>query len=318
MNIFASIILKSIIPIFVLIFLGYIADKKFKLDMNTLTKINFYLFVPAFSFANIYSTDISSDLVRVIALNSVFLGINFAFGATAAKLLKLPKKTGKAFENSIMFYNSGNIGVSLMTLVFSNPPFVVDGAAPYLETALAVQIMTLLVQNVTTNTIGFVNSGGEGMNLKSGIARVAKMPTLYAVIFAVLLKFAPFDFTANPIWTVFDYLRNGMVSVALVTLGVQLSKTKINLKMKLPYLAVFCRLICGPAAAFALIKLFGFGGVTAQAIFIASSAPTAVNTALLSAECKGDSEFAVQTVTISTLLSAATMTTAVYLAYILF
>ena len=318
MNIFLSIILNSIIPIFILIFLGYITDKKFKLDMNTLTKINFYLFVPAFSFVNIYTVDISVDLINVIILTIVLLGINFIFGAGLSKLLKLSKKTAKAFENSMMFYNSGNIGISLMTLVFSNSPFVVNGATPYLQIALSVQIMTLLVQNLTTNTLGFINSGGEGMTLKSGLLRVLKMPTMYAIICAVLFKFMPFDFTVTPAWPVLAYLRNGLVSVALVTLGVQLSKTRINLKVKLPYISAVCRLIGGPAASLLLIKLFGFEGITAQAIFIASSTPTAVNTALLSVDCDGDVDFAVQAVTVSTLLSAATMTTVVYLAYILF
>jgi len=56
----------------------------------------------------------------------------------------------------------------------------------------------------------------------------------------------------------------------------------------------------------------------AQAIFISSSTPTAVNTALIAVECKGDAEFAVQSITISTLLSAITMTAMVYLAYIMF
>lgn len=318
MNILLSIILNSIIPIFILILLGYIIDKKFSLDINTLTKINFYLFVPAFSFANIYITDISIDLIRVIILTVVLLIFNFIFGAGLVKLLKLPKKTGKAFENSLMFYNSGNIGVSLMTLVFSNSPFVVDGMTPYLETALSVQIMTLLVQNLTTNTIGFINSGGEGMTLKKGFMRVIQMPTVYTITCAVLFKFLPFDFTATPIWSALDYLRSGLVAIALITLGVQLSKTRINLKMKIPYLSAIFRLLGGPAAALILIKLFGFEGVTAQAVFIASSTPTAVNTALLSVECKGDVDFAVQTVTISTLFSAVTMTTVVYLAYILF
>jgi predicted permease len=298
--------------------LGYIADKKFNLDMNTLTKINFYLFVPAFSFVNIYSIDISIDLVGVIILTVVLLGINFIFGAVLSKLLRLPKKTAKAFENSMMFYNAGNIGVSLMTLVFSNSPFVVDGAKPYLEIALSVQIMTLLVQNLTTNTLGFINSGGEGMTLKSGLIRVLKMPTMYAIICAVLFKFLPFDFKVTPFYPAFEYLRSGMVSVALITLGVQLSKTPINLKMKLPYIASFCRLVGGPALAFGLIKLFGFNGIMAQAIFIASSAPMAVNIALLSIECKGDVDFTVQAVTLSTLFSAVTMTTVVYLAYVLF
>ena len=318
MNIFLSIVINSIIPIFILIFLGFILDKKFKLDINTLTKLNFYLFVPAFSFVNIYVTNISLDLVRVLILTGCLLAINFIFGAILAKLLKLPKKTGKAFENALMFYNSGNIGVSLITLVFANSPFTVDGMTPYLETALSVQVMTLLVQNLTTNTIGFINSGGEGMTIKIGLIRVMKMPTLYAIACAILLKFVPFDVIDTPIGSALSYLRNGLVGVALVTLGVQLSKTRINLKLKTSYLAAFCRLIGGPAAAFLLIKLFGFEGVLAQAIFISSSTPTAVNTALLSIECKGEVDFAVQTVTISTLFSAITMTSVIYLAYVLF
>jgi predicted permease len=293
-------------------------DMKFKLNMNTLTKINFYLFVPAFSFVNIYTTDISVDLFRVIILTVIMLALNFIFGAGISTLLKLPKKTTKAFENSIMFYNSGNIGISLITLVFSNPPFIVNGEAVYLEIALSVQVMTLLVQNLSTNTLGFINSGGEGMTIKSGVIRVLKMPTIYAITCAILFKFLPFDFTVTPFWPVLEFLRNGLVAVALVTLGVQLAKTRINLKIKTPYIAVFCRLIGGPAASLVLIKLFGFTGVMAQAIFIASSTPTAVNTALLSVECKGDSDFAVQTVTISTLFSAVTMTTVIYLAYVLF
>jgi predicted permease len=288
------------------------------MDMNTLTKINFYLYVPAFSFVNIFITDISIDLIRVIILTVILLVINFIFGAALAKFLKLPKKTGKAFENAVMFYNSGNIGISLITLVFSNSPFVTDGMTPYLETALSVQVMTLLVQNLTTNTIGFINSGGEGMTLKTGIIRVLKMPAVYAIVCGVLFKFLPFDFSVTPIWSALVYMRNALVSVSLITLGVQLSKTRINLKMKLPYIAACCRLAGGPAIAFLLIKLFGFEGVLAQAIFIASSTPTAVNTALLSAECNGDADFAVQAVTISTLFSAITMTTVVYLAYIIF
>ena len=318
MNIFWGIISSSIIPIFVLISLGYLSGKKLGLDMNTLIKINFYLFVPAFAFVNIYTTEISAELAQVIFLMLLLLAVNFVFGAALARLMKLPHKTKKAFENSLMFNNSGNIGVSLTTLVFSSPPFASGDFAPYLKTALSVQIMVLLVQNLSTNTLGFINSGGEGMTIKTGLVRVAKMPALYTISGAVLLRFLPFDFTSAPVWPALDFLKSGMVSVALLTLGVQLSQTRINLKLKLPYISSLCRLVGGPALAFLFIWLFGFKGAAAQAIFISASTPTAVNVALLSAECKGDVEFAVQTVTLSTLLSAITMTSAVYLAYMIF
>jgi len=318
MSIFFNILLNSIIPIFIMLSLGIFIDKKFNLDINTLTKISLYLIMPAFAFVSIYATDVSMDLIRVMLLNFALVPINFAMGAAASKLLKLPGRTRKAFENSLMFCNSTNIGVSLLTLVFSNAPFVVDGKAPYLELVLSVQVMAMLTQNIALNTIGFINNGGDDMTWKKGLGRVIRMPSPYAVLFAFLFKLLPFDFAATPVWPALQFLRNGLVSVALLTLGAQISKTRIDFKDKGPYLASFCRLIGGPAAAFVLIKLFGFDGVIAQALLILSATPSAVNVVMLAIENKGDVDFSVQTVTISTLLSAVTMTTAVYLAYVLF
>ena len=318
MHIFFNILINSIVPIFLLIFLGFSLDKKFNFDIKTLTKMNFFIFVPAFSFVNIYITDISIDLFRVIVLTVVLLVVNFLFSTGLGRVLRLPFKTRKAFENSIMFYNAGNIGVSLMTLVFSSAPYVINGATPFLEIALSVQVMTLLVQNLSTNTLGFINSGGEGLTVKKGIIRVLQMPPVYAISLAILLKFVPFDFTGVPVWSALVFIRHGLIPFSLITIGVQLAKTKINLKLKTPYIAVFCRLLICPAIAFALIHLFAFEGVIAKAIFISSSTPSAINSALLSVETKGDADFAVQTVTMSTLLSAITMTTVVYLSYVLF
>jgi predicted permease len=178
--------------------------------------------------------------------------------------------------------------------------------------------MTLMVQNLTTNTFGFINSGGEGMTIKKGILQVLRMPAIYGISLAILLKFVPFDITVLPVWPALTFLRYGLIPVSLITLGAQLAKTKINLKLKTPYLSAFCRLIGAPTIAFGLIHLFGFEGVMAQAILIASTTPTAIQVVFISIETKSDIDFAVQTVTISTLLSTITMTTVVYLAYIMF
>jgi predicted permease len=301
-----------------MIALGFAMDKKFNLNTTTLNKLLFYIFVPAFTFVNISITDISISLVHVIALTTGMLLINFLFGAGLARVLRLPYKTRKAFENSIMFYNSGNIGLSLMTLAFSSPLFLVGGNPVYLEIAVSVQVMTVLVQNLTVNTIGFINSGGEGMTLKKGIILVLKMPTIYGVTLAILFKFIPVDPTIPPIWPALMFLRHGLIPISLITLGAQLAKSKLNFRLKTPYISALCRLAGGPALALLLINILGFEGVIAQAIFIASSTPTAINTALVSVETRGDVDFAMQAVSVSTLLSAVTMTTVIYLAYILF
>ena len=318
MDIFLSILLNSIIPIYILIALGWILDKAFKMDMNTLIKINFYLFIPAFLFVNLLTTDITANLVGVLALTVLLVAVGYAMGAGVAKLLKMPKKTARVFENTLMFNNSGTVGVSLIALVYSGRPFVSGGDTQLLEAALSVQIIVMMAQNLCQNTIGVLNSGGDDATIREGLKRVVRLPVLYTIAAALLFKLLPLDLTVSPIWPALTHLRNGLISVVLITLGAQLSKTRFDFKAKTPYFTSLLKLIVCPMAAYVLIKLFGFTGVTAQASFILASTPVAVNTALLAQECKGDVEFAAQSVFISTLMSAVTMTIAVYLAYILF
>ena len=42
------------IPIFILIGVGFILDRKFKLDLYTLSKLNFYILLPTFVFRAMY------------------------------------------------------------------------------------------------------------------------------------------------------------------------------------------------------------------------------------------------------------------------
>ena len=317
MSIFFSILVNNIIPIFILISLGILIDKKFILDINTLTKISLYLIMPAFIFVSVFSTDLSSNLIWVILFNLGLLLVNFIIGANVARLLKLPNITKRAFENTLMFTNSGNIGISLITLVFTNPPFA-PAAAPYLDIVISVQVMVLLVQNIMVSTFGLINSGGDEITWKEGLRLMKNMPSSYAVFCALLFKLLPFDFTATPVWPALEFLRNGLMSTALLSLGVQISKTPMDFKKITPYVASFFRLIVSPVAAYFLIRLFGFEGVVAQALLISSSTPVAINVVMQTVEYKGDADFCVQTVALSTLLSALTMTIAVYLAYVLF
>lgn len=288
------------------------------MNINTLSKLNFYIFVPGFAFVNLYTTEIAVEMIKAIIFATLLLVVNALAGTLISKLCKYDHGMTNAFKNSIMFYNSGNIGIPLITLVFSSAPFIINGQTPYLDMALTAQIMILLVQNITTNTIGFFNAGRATMHWKDSIRKIFGMPTVYAIPLALLLKFVPYDLTQHFAWPALTYIKNGLVPIALVTMGVQLSKTAFSFKNKQVYFAVITRLIGGPLLAFLLVPLFGFQGVIAQVMLISSAVPTAVNTALIAVECKNYPDFASQTVMIATLLSAVTLTFVIYLAGVLF
>lgn len=318
MNIFLHILGNNIIPVFIIIGLGFLISKKFNLNLFTLSKLNFYLFMPGFIFYNIYTANLSLDMLKILFLAITLMIANDLLGRIISKIRKYDVGMTNAFKNSIMFNNAGNIGISLITLVFGNAPFVIGGETPYLNQALTVQVIILVFINTTMNTLGFYNAGRAKMNFKDSMYQILTMPIIYAIFLALVLKYLKVDITTTPLWPTLIYIKDGLVPMALLTLGVQISKTQFGFRDFDVNLAVFTRLIIGPMLALVFIYIFGFSGVIAQTVFISYSVPTAVNTVLIAVECDNHQSFASQQVMISTIFSAITLTSAIYLAGILF
>lgn len=310
MSILFYILVNNIAPVFILIFLGFLMGKLFKLDIYSFSKINLYIYVPALVFVKLYETKIEAEHMQALLYAVAYLAALAIFAAIISKIRKHTKPMGSAFKNAVMFYNSGNFGLPLVTLVFRD--------SPYLAYAVSIQIMILLVQNLSTNTIGFINAGRGRMNMWSSIKAVFMMPAVYAIAAALVLKCIPFDFTTTFIWPAAVYVKDGLVSIALLTLGIQLSKSVFVLKHWEVYLAAFMRLVGGPALALLLIWLLGIHGEMARVLFISSSVPTAVNTALIAVELDNEKDFSSQVVMTATLFSAVTLTAVIYLSTILF
>lgn len=318
MDVFLFILTNNLIPIFTIIVIGIILDRKFHLNVPTLTKINLYVFVPLFIFANIYTTDFPKDMFKAFAIVVLIMVFNKLIGTVTGKICGFDKGLTNAFTNSIMFYNSGNFGLPLIALVFSGNNYAINGETPYFNYALAVQVIVLMVQNISTNTIGIFNASQASAGFKGAFGKALKMPTLYFVLAAFLMKLVPFDLTQLPVWPALTYVKNGLVPVALLSLGAQLSQTKISFKNTLVYLSVFIRLILGPFIAFLLVSIFGIGGVMAQVLIISASVPTAVNISLISVEFNNHPDFSSQAVMLSTIFSAITLTGVIYIAGVLF
>lgn len=310
MNTFLSILTNNIVPIFTLIVIGYYVSLKLDLNISTMTKLNFYVFIPAFTFANLYTMVIPMEMLKILSAAILIMIINTVLVAGIGKIRGYDIGMKNAFTNSVIFYNSANIGIPLITLAFQG--------TGYLEIALTAQIMVMLVQNMTSSTLGFINAGRANTHWKASVAKVLKMPTIYAITLAFLLKPMPYDFTQVPIWSALEYARGGLIPIALLTLGVQLSKTKIQLKDKEVYLSVAMRLVGGPLIALLCIYLLQIEGIMAQVVLISTSVPTAVNAALIAVECDNYPDFLSQSVLFSTLLGSLSLVFVLYIAGILF
>ncbi|HHW30600.1 MAG TPA: AEC family transporter [Clostridiaceae bacterium] len=318
MEIMLHIFTNNILPIFLLVGLGFILAKKFSMDIGTLTKINFYVLVPSFTFVYLYSTPIPLDMLKVLVAALILMILNYTSASVISHFRHFDKKMKNAFINSIIFYNSGNIGIPLITLIFSNKPYIVDGETPYLNLALTSQIMVLVVQNILTNTLGFYNAGSASMKWQESVRKILHMPAIYVISMALILKLFPFDMTKLPVWPALVHLRNALVPTALLILGIQIARTKFYSIKPEVILSVLFRLIGGPLFALFIIYALSLKGVIAQAFLVSASVPTAVNTALIAVEYDNCPEFASQVVLISTIACTITLSLIIYMSRILF
>jgi predicted permease len=302
------IILKDIIlPIFVIMALGFVMQKKFDLNIQTLARLNIYFLVPGFIFVKLYSTKISFNLFGNILLFFIlYVVILYVISHFVGNAIGLEKGEKTTFSNSTMFFNSGNYGVPVNDLVFKSDPL-----------AMSIQVIMLTLQNIFLFSYGIFSL----QSIKVGKLKAAlgyfRMPVLYAMLAGVFLNVYNVPIPSF-IWIPANYIADAMIAMALFTLGAQVAKIKFSTGLKIVYYSLVLRLAIGPLIALAIIYIFKVDGIVAQALLIGSAMPTSVNSAVIAEEYNNHPDLAAQILLFSTLFSAITVTLVIYLARFLF
>jgi malate permease and related proteins len=303
MQYFFYILTHVILPIFLVISAGFILQKKFHFNIQTLSKLQFYLFIPALLFIKIYHNTIQSRiLLSVIGVLILIFIANYIVTYIVTKVFKYNRKTSSTMLNTTVLFNSGNYCIPLIELLFKTNPL-----------AASVQAVILIFQSIMTNTIGVVNANLGNKSVLKSILAIFKMPIIYAILFAAFFRIMDVP-VYGPILDGLAMIADGIIPLALITLGAQLSQIKLSIKIPKVYVASFIRLIISPIMAYFFVRLLGLEGITAQVIVICYGAPSAVNSLLLAIEYDSDSELASQVVFMSTLLSAVTVSAWIYFA----
>lgn len=293
-----QIFIEVLLPIFLMIFAGFALQKKFKLNLSPLIKVQIYLFIPALIFYKIATSELEGSMVVLISGFTVAVFFILMFSSTLmARLFKLDRKKEKAFINAITLRNQGNFGIPLMTLLYAGSG---DGYG------LSVHMIVLFTTNLLLNTFGLYNASSGSYTRQDAIKKVLRLPMIYVVLTGFLFKGLQLTIPA-PLSATLSIWGNGVVPLALFTLGAQLANTHFKFSDKSLPMAVFMRLIFSPFLAWILTLVLSIEGVTAEVLIIGASAPTAVNSVLFAMEFEGDAEYASETVLITTLLSALTV-----------
>jgi len=315
-----DILLDILAPILVLVALGAVMRRKFAVDIPTLSKLNIYLFVPAFIFDVVARSRMSwsamGGVMLVTTVNVVALGIVVWW---IGRVLRVKRNTLAAIALAVMFYNSGNYGLPLAALAFPG------GAAPDHpeRDGAAVQAFVVFAMNLLTFTVGLAIAAGAGMgDWRKGLGAYFRMPLFPAVIAALLARWwlgaAPARQLPAAIAKPAEYLAQGLIPLALVTLGAQFADNPRWPRWRPLSMVLLLRLVYGPAQMAVLLwgfHLLGWKPLDlwdahawpAASLVLTAGVPTAVNTLLLVLEVGGETELAADSVFWTTVISCVTI-----------
>lgn len=299
-----QILWTVIAPIFVLIALGFTVERRLGLELKTLTRLNFWVFVPAFLFIRIYESQLNPAQVGQIFRHFlVFFPILAGLTWFVARVAGFEDRMRRALTSTVLFYNSGNYGIPVAQLAF-----------PHAVLPLQVQSAIVMIQNISNFTMGLVLvAGGRGGRRRDTFKSVLKLPMVYVLATALTMRWTGLV-PPEPVYQALHWLERGTVPIAVVTLGAQMAALKVP-PITLPLaLSLMLRLWVAPVIGFGLVWLWGWKGEVAEALVISTSFPTAVNAALLAYEYDNEPQFAAAAVFYSTLFSALTVTGVIFLA----
>ncbi|OPA77852.1 transporter [Paenibacillus selenitireducens] len=308
MGIFFHILLNNVLPMSVMIGIGIGLQRAFKLDIKTLSKLNFYLFSPAMIFNLLYTTDISAQLIgQVLLFFVIFMVAQYICVEVVIRLRGYKQGMVGAMRNSVLFYNSANYGIPLNQLAFASNPYT-----------LSVQVIIMMMQSLIPNTYGVYTVNAHKADMKQIWRTIASMPILYVIPVAFLMRGfqVPIpQFIDTPI----VYLSNAFIGTALTTLGVQLGNMEWRVDRILMAdvsISAVLRLVLGPVLAALIVWAMDLDALMASALIVSSAVPTSLSSALLAVEFDNEQQFASQSVFVSTILSIITVTVVIFMLHL--
>ncbi len=291
--VFLQIFLSSAAPLFILIGIGALVDKLFRLDIPTLSKLYFYVFSPVLLFLLIADSTLTMGAVVKIG--------SFALSQTAILLLigsLLFSFKPFAEKRPILLLGTVFVNTALYGIPFFQ--LALDGEG------LDAWAVAILMQSFLTYTLGIVLIDMRRAGLRDALGELLKYPPVYTIILSLIVR--GFNLSIPElIRAPLDYIMGGYVALSLLMLGARLARSPVaGDGLAVGWLAVV-RLILAPIVAAGLLLFFDFEPRIERILFVGAGLPVAVNVFALATEFKRESEFASRIVFWTTLLSGLSL-----------
>jgi malate permease and related proteins len=297
------VLTSAVLPIALVALAGVWAGRAFDLDLKTLARLNIYVLLPALVLTGVYGSTVPfNSAVGIVVgffLNSAVL---YVLANALSKAFKLSADSRKSLIATTLMANSGNIGL----------PFVLFALG---EAGLERGIVYLVASAIFIASTAPIILKGEGIT--TGLKVTLNMPVFWAMLAGIGLQGANwqgFNWQVPPAAdSALQLLSDAAIPVALLTLGIQLSRTRLLDLGAFELFATCLRLWVSPLLAYAIGRGLGLQGLDLSVLVMQSAMPVAVNTLIWVAELGGDTVQVAKTIVLSTVMSFVSLPVVLWL-----
>ncbi len=248
-------LLSIVTPIFIAVAAGFAWAKLDRpYDADLVTSLVYYVGTPCLVFSILANVELDPGAVGIMAGASI--AALFTTGAVGYIVLKVFKQPIRAFLPSMIFSNSGNMGLPLCLLAFG-------------ENGLAFGITYFTVSSVFNHTVGSGIAAGV-----TTVRHVLRVPMIYAAALAFVCLWTGIR---PPEWinNTTDLLGGMSIPLLLITLGISLARLNVG-GLKRAVLLSLLRFALGFAVGLGISEVLGLDGIARGVLILQSSLPVAV------------------------------------------
>lgn len=295
-------IIATIIPIFIIIFLGIFARHKGFLSRDFLHQSNrlvYYIAIPAMIFSAIAKSSLKTQFhpgVILITLATVCLIVPAAW--LAARTINIAPSSKGTFIHCAFHGNLGYIGLAVA--------FYYLGHAGLVKAAIIAGFVMILQNVLAVAVLQFYSRDAGGRkSLASTLGSAVTSPVILSALAGIV-----YSLLGLPLPVILDrsltILKGMALPMALLVIGASLSFEKIRLVFPSVVVTSVLKLLVMPAMGFVLFKLFGISVSDFIPGLIIIAAPSATLVYIMAEQIGGDPDLAVAAISISTLVSGLT------------
>lgn len=291
--------LNAVVPTFILIALGGLADKVFpKLDLETLTRLSVYFLIPALIFNALGNTELTLDsalrLSGAYLLYLVLLGFAAFVGSSG-----LGRTKAQGVIIASLFGNTGNMGLPITLFAYGQAG---------LERAVVLLVVSLTLMFIVGPTV----LAGGSVKLSERLKDAAKLPPIWATLAGIALNFLPQDLPIS-LGRGVGLLGDAAIPIMLLSLGLQMRRGWTWEVGSAALRSTGLRLLLGPFIAYGVAKLLGLDALDLKVLVLSAAMPTAVTMFVVAVEVGGDYQGLARSVVMTTIGSLLAITAVLFI-----